>query len=328
MLIKLTSEQRRDIKKRLLKWYRSIDHNPVTLRSQAHRTFYSFTKELGLPRPDVVFGRSKKPNYSSLGMKMGARRPNQKDIEDYRMITDGADLPSDSLVTPVLLFDNDLITDRFEVVSFNALKDLYTKYVGRANDYNHDFSVEHAAGRLIRTEIGSDETTELHMDYPKHAMDQLNSMNPFRNTYMALWGDFAMPNLSFDDTIERIEKGVIKDVSIAFNAPALLCSECLKEMQSDMCFTWCDEHGFPGGRTEEGRLVVGIIDQISDAFTFGLVSDGAIKRAGIVLDPFYEEEDKSDSMISINFTPTQQRIIALSNGTTVRYTYCDSGLLN
>jgi hypothetical protein len=291
MLIKLTREQRREVKKFLLDWYRAESGIRRVFPGEVHRQFYSAVSSIfDTPFPMVGAGmpggRKRKPNYSELGMSLVAGPPTDEEIEKYRQITDGGDLGRDGFVTNVLLFDNDLVTDRSMSMTAKGMSDLMSKYLGRANDFDHSFYVLDARARLIDLQIGSDPAMEMHPDFPHEAHRQLSPYNAFGGKYMAFWGRLAFPKLSGDDTTERIRKGLIKDVSIAFSHEDTLCSECLQPMKSDMCFTWCDEHGFPGGRTDEGRLVVGMVDSVKDAFTFGLVSDGAVARAGIVTDPF------------------------------------------
>lgn len=287
MLLKLSDRERREIKRQLLTWYKVSGEqlSPMVLGTFAHREFYSILRQMGYVVDQSAGPRAKKPKYSELGMTRGARYATDEDRARYAEITDGGDLGKDGYVVPVLLFDNDIITDRYQVMSYTGLTNLYEKYLGRANDFNHDFGVEQARGRLINLAIGTDPGTEMHPDLPTHALRQLSPHNPWVGGYTALWGELAMPNLEFEDTIERVQKGLVKDVSIAFSLEELLCSECQNPMSHDMCFTWCDEHGFPGGRTEEGRLITGIIDSVKDVFTFGMVSDGAVKRAGLVIDP-------------------------------------------
>lgn len=310
MLIKLSDRERREIKRQLLTWYKVSGEqlSPMVLRTFAHREFYSILRQMGYAVNQSAGSRAKKPKYSEIGMTQGARYATDEDRSRYREITDGGELGRDGYVVPVLLFDNDVITDRYEVMSYAGLTNLYEKYLGRANDFNHEFGVEQARGRLINLAIGTDPGTEMHPDLPTHALRQLSPNNPWVGNYTAFWGELAMPHIEFEDTIERVQKGLIKDVSIAFSSEELLCSECVKPMSQDMCFTWCDEHGFPGGRTEEGRLVTGVIDSVKDAFTFGMVSDGAIKRAGFVIDPGDPTQEpvrtETTGSYKIRFMPT------------------------
>lgn len=288
-LIKPTKEQRKFVKKQLVTWARS-QPGPVTTTA-AHRMFHMLLRDLGIGAQPISVGRAPAPSYGELGMTRKAGPPTEADREAYRLVTGGADLPEvGSFVTHALFNDTDLLTDRFMVKSTKTLFDLYDRYRGRANDFNHSFDVLEARCRVIDLGIGTDPNVVLHPDTPIAALEKLNPHGKYNGQYMALWSLLAFPPLAGDDTIDRIRLGLIKDLSIAFADSQVLCSICvadgtLQEMVHSMCFTECPEHGFPGGRTEEGTLVAGIIHGVEDALTFGLVSDGAVKRACLVLDP-------------------------------------------
>lgn len=298
MLIKFTPEQKREIKEQLVEWARANRHlNQFQMYSEAHRQFYKLAGEFGFADAARVMGRSKKPKYSNLGMTYGMQTATEDDVRRYAEVTDGAQLGKDGVVIPVLLTDNDLLTDRFMIHSFSGMVSLYEKYNGRGNDFNHRFDALQSRGRLINMHMGSDPSTELHPDSPISALERLSPSNPLATQYVGLWGDFAMPRKDGDSTIKDITSGLMRDVSIAFSvAPnQLLCSMCLEPMRQGMCFDSCKEHGYPGGRNEEtGELMVSIMNEAADAFTFGIVSDGAVKQAGFVLDPDIAFKDKEE----------------------------------
>jgi hypothetical protein len=286
-LIKLTEDQRRAVRKRLVKWHQTATRSGRYITTaEAHRELFAAFSDLGIAEVNIPVGRATKPNYAELGMTRKAGQPTDEDKRRYTEVTRGGTLTDEGLVVQALLFDNDLITDRSAVMSYQGLVDLHQKYLGRANDFNHSFDANDARCRIIDLGLGSDPNTRLHEDRPDRGLLSLSNVGP-NASYTALWATLAFPFMEGDTAIERVKNGLILDESIAFRTgPGQdLCSECLKPLQHSMCYTECEEHGFVGGRTEEGSLIVSIMNGVADAFTFGLVSDGAIKRAGLVTDP-------------------------------------------
>ena len=291
-LIKPTTEQRKFIRKQMVTWAKlqKAAGRPLNT-NEAHGVLYSVFADLGIGAQNTAGYRASRPSYTSLGMTRKAGEPTDEDREKYAIVTGGAELPAGSLVIQALFNDTDYIGDRHYAKSINALFDLHDRYLGRANDRNHSFNVNDAACRVIGLGMGTDPDIKLHPDTPVEAMKVLTPHSPVNGVYTALWATLAFPKLEGDDTIERVKLGLLKDISIAFRDAELLCSVCLtkykekRPMVHTACFTECEEHGFPGGLTDEGTRVVGIVNGVTDAFTFGIVSDGAIPRACMVLDP-------------------------------------------
>lgn len=254
-----------------------------------NRVFYQMLSDMGFSDVRAKIGRCAKPDYTALGFNRVAGAPTEEEIARYSQVTSGATLTDKGLVCQALLFDNDLITDRYHAATMNLLVDLYTKYVGRSNDFNHYFDVTQARCRVIDTHLGTDPGTKLHQDIPVEAISRLSPANAFSGVYTALYGTLAFPYLENDphQVLEKVCNGMIKDLSLAFfEAPkTTYCSICLEPMDVFWFWDYCEEHGFPGGQTDSGERVVAIMDRAMDALTFGLVSDGAVARACLVLDP-------------------------------------------
>lgn len=293
MLLKLSTEQFSILQSKLERSGISIGQKQWATHAE-NRTFYQILDSMGLSESRSTGKRAAEPNYAELGLTRVAGPPTEADIARYREVTNGGVLTDEGFVTSALFFDNDLITDRYSIATLNLLNDLYSKYIGRGNDFNHAFDARQARCRIIDLSLGADPSTELHSDTPVEALRRFSPNNPLSSTYTALVGDLAFPKMDNDaggafgagSAIDSVKSALVKDISIAFqNAhKTTYCSLCLLPMDSFWFWSYCEEHGFPGGRLGS-EAVVGIMDRVSDVFTFGLVSDGAVKRAGIVLDP-------------------------------------------
>lgn len=295
MLLKPTTQQFEALQSKLER--SGIQLGRGFAKHAENRAFYQILSDIGLYDSRTPGKRAKEPSYKELGFSRNAGSPSTSDIERYKEITGGGILTEDGFVTQALFFDNDLIADRYSVATYNLLTDLYSKYIGRANDFDHYFNVTQARSRIIDLEIGTDSGTALHPDTPVEALRRFSPNAPSNGTYTALFGDLAFPKMENDpeSVTDRVKGGLIQDISICFqNAhKTTYCSLCLLPMDSFWFWSYCEEHGFPGGRLGSDA-VVAIMDRASDAYTFGLVSDGAVKRAKIVLNPIEEEAQQLD----------------------------------
>lgn len=281
-----------------------LQRSGVRLESKSYpnkaynRIFYNILSDMGFVDNRSPGKRAIPPNYEELGFDRVAGPPDATDIEQYKYVTNGGDLTDNGLVTQALLFDNDLITDRYHVATLNLLMDLYNQYLGRANDFNHKFDVTQARCRIIDMGMGSDPNCQMHSDVPVDSLTRLSPSNIVAGTYTALYATLAFPEYPNDpqNIIQSVKSGLIQDLSLSFFTAdkCTYCSVCLEPMSPFWFWYYCENHGFPGGQTQSGERVVAIMDRADDALTFGLVSDGAVKRAGIILDPFYDGEDPED----------------------------------
>lgn len=294
MLIKPTSEQFLALESKLER--SGIGLKPHAITQRENQVFYSILQDLGYQDARSTGRRALAPDYSEIGLDRVGGPPTKQESEKYEKLTDGAELPEGSFVCQAILSDTDLVDDRYAIKTLKLLEGLRSKYLGRANDYNHSFDAREARSRIIDMGIGTDPGVKMHPDTPLEALSRLSPNNPFSQTYTALYGTLAFPFLEDDpeQTIARVKNGMLKDISLAYcSAPeTTYCSTCLliNEPQDSLMKTfwfwsYCEEHGFPGGIDKGGRRVVAIMDGVSDALTFGLVSDGAVKRAALILNP-------------------------------------------
>lgn len=254
----------------------------------AHSVLRYAIHRSGLGNAVTVAGRATVPNYKELGMRK-AGTPTDDDIAAYQSlgVAAGADVPEGSFVCDVILTDSDLMPDRFGIWSFRALAGLTSKYLGRANDTNHSFDQNDASGRLIDLWLGHDPGTALDQRAPVEALRRQDPINGYAGQYVALCGRMLFPAAPGNrDAIDALRTGLVQDVSIAWaRGEASVCSVCDKEMGSYWFWEYCEEHGFPGGTTDEGEAVVAIYKEPSDVRVFGHVTDGACRRARYVIDP-------------------------------------------
>lgn len=288
MLLKLSDREFGILERKLSR--RGLLNTTIrTTERHKHNLFYETLSDMRIGDVRASGYRAEKPDYRELGMSRVAGKPTEKDIDRYAEVTNGGRLDPDGYVTEALMFDTDVMPDRYGSATMNCLVDLYGKYLGRANDYNHSFDSREAICRVIDLSIGIDGQTVLHQDHPTKGKQGLSPMNPYVGQYMALTATLAFPGDTpkAQDDIARVQNSMTKDISIATQVPMekSYCSECLKPMQSFWFWSYCEEHGFPGGTTDDGNRLVEIWDGADDAYVFGFVTDGAVRRAGVVLDP-------------------------------------------
>lgn len=282
--MKLDPRQRETLAAKLER--RGVDLSRRFSTAEDDRIFFDTMADMGLADARDPGPRVEPPDYTELGMTRKAGAPTKEEQDRYREITAGAELGDDGWVCMVLLADTDLLPDRYGVDSFRTLVGLYSKYLGRANDFNHSFNAKEAGGRIIDMGIGTDPGVELHPHTPVEAMRALDPLNTSAGVYTALYATMAFPKTSYTDQIvESIKSALTSDVSVAFAPSGATCSACLAAMRRYWLWYECLTCGFAGGKTEEGVPVVSIYGDVSDVRVFGHVSDGACKRARYVLDP-------------------------------------------
>lgn len=327
MLIKLTTEQFAVLESKLERSGIRPKSHSITQRENS--TFYGLLTDLGFQDARSTGRRALAPDYATIGLDRVAGPPTSQEISTYKKLTDGAELPDGSFVCQAILSDTDLVDDRYSIKTLKFLEGLRSKYLGRANDYNHSFDAREARSRIIEMGIGTDPGVKMHPDTPLESLAKLSPNNPFSQIYTALYGTLAFPFLEDDpeQTIARVKNGMLKDISLAYySAPnTTYCSTCLlinkpedSLMQTFWFWSYCEEHGFPGGIDKGGRRVVAIMDGVSDALTFGLVSDGAVKRAALILNPSgptKQESEEKIRVVYVPFYPTDPSVASSTNST-------------
>lgn len=172
--------------------------------------------------------------------------------------------PEDIYCFSVVLCDNEIDRDleRFTDKALGQLKDLM---VGRTGITDHRWSSAGQFSRLYRTEV-KDTTEKTSYGAP---LKQL-----IGSAYMVRSKD-TQP------TIDAIEAGILKEVSIGFSAKCN-CSICGEPLRFNWG-TWTErcENGHEKGVAYEEGQCVGLLEDPSDAYEFSFVAVPAQPGAGV-----------------------------------------------
>lgn len=181
--------------------------------------------------------------------------------------------PEDVYCFSVVLCDNEVDRD-CERITEKALQKLAALFVGKTGIMDHDWSAENQIARLYRVEV--EDTTE------KNALG-LPLKRLRGSAYM-------MKNEENKATIDAIDGGILKEVSVGFACGPALCSCCGKPLKRNW-ETWkhqC-ETGHIKGETYDGKLCCGELDDPKDGYEFSFVAVPAQRDAGVTK----SEEDVS-----------------------------------
>ena len=183
----------------------------------------------------------------------------ENDIALIHQFTRNELKPEDVYCFSVTLCDNEIDRD-MEQISDEALHKLAELYVGKTGIFDHNWTAKGQVARIYRCEVV-----------------ETGKRNSLGAPYRYLRGSAYM--LRNDETrsmIEKIEAGILKEVSVGFAAKPVVCSVCGAEMRG-----WeCQKH-HQKGKVYDGKNCYGIITEPTDAFEFSLVAVPAQRAAGI-----------------------------------------------
>lgn len=95
---------------------------------------------------------------------------------------------------------------------------------------------------------------------------------------LGLRGDVYIPRIpALAELIDKIETGVVKEVSVGVRVASRTCSICGAQMVWDEC-----KEGHIKGQEYDGDMCLGLLDDPTDAFEFSFVSVPAQPGAGII----------------------------------------------
>lgn len=95
---------------------------------------------------------------------------------------------------------------------------------------------------------------------------------------LGLRGDVYIPRIpALAELIDKIETGVVKEVSVGVRVASRTCSICGAQMYWDEC-----KEGHIKGQEYDGAACLGLLDDPTDAFEFSFVSVPAQPGAGII----------------------------------------------
>lgn len=163
----------------------------------------------------------------------------------------------------VQLCDNDV--DRVgDKMSDKFLNEVADKVKGVAGLKDHDWSVENQVARLYDAQVVEDEeNTTVLGERRKYVQGSAYTLAKNR------------------EMIDKINSGILKEVSISFNSEGDTCSICGKPMCKDGSDIGHCENGHVAGQSYDGQLCYNKIDNLMDILEWSLVSVPCQRRAGI-----------------------------------------------
>lgn len=162
-------------------------------------------------------------------------------------------LVDDVYIFSVTLCDNQVDRD-FEAFSTESLLILKDLFLGKTGILDHDPSSKNQTARIFNTYLVEE-----------------NEKNFLGEPYVKLVADAYIPrNKSYEDIIEKIDAGILKEVSVGCSVKKSVCSICEQESCSHIKG---DEYG--------GETCVKILDEPTDAYEFSFVAIPAQRGAGV-----------------------------------------------
>lgn len=173
--------------------------------------------------------------------------------------------PADVFCFNVALCNNDVDRDT-EMFSDAALDALASMFVGKTGIRDHEWRTENQIARIYRTSV---ETRQKRTATGKPLRELMASA-------------YMLRGAQNNPTIEAIEGGIIREVSVGVRAVKCECSVCGKEQR----FNWetgryqCEEGHLRGDRYA-GTLCVGVLEEPKEAYEFSFVAVPSQREAGV-----------------------------------------------
>jgi hypothetical protein len=165
----------------------------------------------------------------------------------------------------VILCDNEVDRDieRFPKASLDKLASLF---VGKTGIFDHRWTAANQIARLYRAEV-----------------QDTGEKNSLGESLLVLRGSaYMLRNETTQPFIHAIEGGILKEVSVGFQAEKVACSICGETMSWNwaMGTDMCENKHVKGTKYEEGLCYGEILDP-SDAYEFSFVAVPAQPGAGV-----------------------------------------------
>lgn len=162
-------------------------------------------------------------------------------------------------VFPVVMCDNEIdrTFDKFDIFT---LKELGEKFIGRTVICDHQSSNANQKARIFMTEVKEDTTVKTRDG------ENLNQLIGY--IYM-------LNNESNSETIENIDGGIYKEVSVSCTVQSQVCSVCGKEYYGGECM-------HIRGTEYQGKLCYTKLMNATDAYELSFVAVPAQPGAGII----------------------------------------------
>lgn len=173
--------------------------------------------------------------------------------------------PEDVFCFSVILCDNEVDRDmeRFTLASLEKLAPLF---LGKTVLMNHNWSAEKQVARLYRT-----------------SLEDLEGKTALGEQKKGIRGSaYMLRNESTENTIEAIEGGILKEVSVGCAMGKCACSVCGESFR----YNWetgkylCKNNHLKGD-TYDGKLCVGDLNDPKDAYELSFVAVPSQRGAGV-----------------------------------------------
>ncbi len=210
-------------------------------------------------------------------MKNGLVIKSHENEEDLKLINQYTrkDLSIDEVYTfSVVLCDNDIDRDfeRFTVESLFSLQELF---VGKTGIVDHNPKAENQLARIFKTEVQAVE----------------GKFTSSGDQYFRLTAGAYIPvNDNTKNLIDKIETGILKEISVGCAVKSTICSICGNDINS----SGCNHHR---GESYGGELCVGELTEPTDAYEWSFVAVPAQVNAGVIKN-FKKGEISMEKIIS------------------------------
>lgn len=183
--------------------------------------------------------------------------------------------PEEVFAFEVVLCDNEVDRDYDEITS-KCLEELAPMFIGKTGIFNHSWDAKDQIARIYKAEVvpGKGKTQRKE---PKKLL--------VATAYM-------LRTKEMEETIEKIEGGILKEVSIGFSINKSECSICGAEMRFFSC-----ENGHFKGEEYDGEQCVGKMVSAADAYEFSFVAVPAQRGAGVKKE--YTPEEVKNALITL-----------------------------
>lgn len=189
------------------------------------------------------------------------------DVKDIDLINKHTIVPlkeEDVFTFKIRLCDNEI--DRvFDGMTDKFLREFKEKGSNLTGISNHDWSSNNQVSRLYDTEIITDDT----------------KTNKIGEPYKYVLGK-AYTLKRFEEYIEKISAGLLKETSVSFESSGDTCSICGAEtVKGEDNIAICP-NGHIMGQMYDGKLAYNVVDNLTDIFEWSLVAVPCQRDSGVV----------------------------------------------
>lgn len=188
------------------------------------------------------------------GYVIKAISPAQGDMDKINSYTRREYKEQEVYTFNVTLCDNEVDRD-FEAFTIDTLKQLAQLFVGKTGICDHDRKSSNQCARIYDAQVITDEARR----------------TEYGEAYSFLQAKGYIPRgQNFDEIIQKIESGILKEVSVGCSVGGTVCSVCGKSS--------C---GHIAGKEYGGKKCIRFLNNARDAYEFSFVAVPAQKGAGV-----------------------------------------------